>query len=50
MPIQQALHILALSIPLYHSTRPFQFINMCEEFDRTFLWLLKKKKKNYHQL
>jgi hypothetical protein len=30
MSIQQVLHI-CLSIPKYHSTRSFQFINTCEE-------------------
>ncbi len=35
MSIQQAVHI-CLSIPLYDSTRSFQFINTCEENNRAF--------------
>jgi hypothetical protein len=30
MSIQQVVHI-TLSIPLYHSTRSFQFINTCQQ-------------------
>jgi hypothetical protein len=41
MLIQQAIHI-CLSIPLYHSIKSFQFINICEENDRTFLLLPQK--------
>jgi hypothetical protein len=33
MSIQQVIH-LSLSIPLYHSTRSFQFINTYEENDK----------------
>jgi hypothetical protein len=38
MSIQQAMHI-SLSIPFYHSTRSFQFINTCNEHERTFMLL-----------
>jgi hypothetical protein len=41
MLIQQAVHI-CLSIPLYHSIKSFQFINICEENDRTFVLLPQK--------
>jgi hypothetical protein len=41
MPIQQVVHI-TLSIPLYHSTRSFQFINTCQQQDKTFVLLPKK--------
>ncbi len=30
---------ICLSIPLYHSTRSFQFINICQENDKTFVLL-----------
>jgi hypothetical protein len=38
MPIQQVVHI-SLSIPLYHSERSFQFINICEESNRASILL-----------
>jgi hypothetical protein len=38
MFVQQAIHI-SLSIPLYHSTRSFQFINTHEQHDRAFVLL-----------
>jgi hypothetical protein len=41
MSIQQVLHI-CLSIPKYHSTRSFQFINTCEENNITFFLLPQK--------
>jgi hypothetical protein len=41
MLIQRAVHI-CLSIPLYHSTRSFQFINTCQENDRAFVLLPQK--------
>jgi hypothetical protein len=40
MPIQQAIHIV-LFIPFYHSTRSFQFINTCDEYERTSVLLPK---------
>jgi hypothetical protein len=38
MLIQQTIHIV-LSIPFYHSTKSFQFINTCDEYERTFILL-----------
>jgi hypothetical protein len=35
MSVQQTIHIY-LSIPLYHSTRSFQFKTTCEEHDKFF--------------
>jgi hypothetical protein len=49
MSIQQEVHIY-LSIPLYHSTRSFQFINTCEKNDRTFVLLPQQILKNYLQI
>jgi hypothetical protein len=46
---QQVVHI-KLSIPLYHSTRSFQFINTCQQQDRTFVLLPQKKYKAYLQI
>jgi len=44
MLIQQVVHIF-LSIPLYHSTRSFQFIIICEENNnKLFYYILKLKK------
>jgi hypothetical protein len=43
MSIQQIIHI-RLSIPLYHSTRSFQFINIYEENNRAFVYYHKKNK------
>ncbi len=40
--IQQVVY-LTLSIPLYHSTRSFQFINTCQQQDKTFVLLPQKK-------
>jgi hypothetical protein len=37
----QVVHI-TLSIPLYHSTKSFQFINTCQQQNRTFLLLSQK--------
>jgi len=45
MSIQQAMHI-SLSIPFYHSTRSFQFINTCNEHERTFVLLPQKILRN----
>jgi hypothetical protein len=41
MSTQQVVHI-TISIPLYHSTRSFQFINTCQQQDRTFVLLPQK--------
>jgi hypothetical protein len=41
MFIQQVVHI-TLSIPLYHSTRSFRFINTCQQQDTTFVLLPQK--------
>ncbi len=41
MSIQQDIHIF-LFIPLYHSTRSFQFINTCEQQDKAFVLLPQK--------
>ncbi len=41
MSIQQVVRI-TLSIPLYHSTRSFQFINTCQQQDKTFVLLPQK--------
>jgi hypothetical protein len=41
MSTQQVVHI-TISIPLYHLTRPFQFINTCQQQDRTFVLLPQK--------
>ncbi len=41
MSIQQAMHI-SLSIPFYHPTRSFQFINTCKEYERVFVLLPQK--------
>ncbi len=49
MFIQQVVHI-TLSIPLYHSIRSFQFINTCQQQDRTFVLLPQKKYKFYFQI
>jgi hypothetical protein len=38
MSIQQVIHII-LSIPLYHLTKSFQFINTCDKHERTFVLL-----------
>jgi hypothetical protein len=38
MSTQQVVHI-TISIPLYHSTRSFQFIDTCQQQDRTFVLL-----------
>jgi hypothetical protein len=38
MSIQQVVHI-CLFIPLYHSIKAFQFINICEENNTTFFLL-----------
>jgi hypothetical protein len=42
MLIQQAVHI-CLSIALYHPIKSFQFINIYEENDRTFVLLPQTK-------
>jgi hypothetical protein len=42
MSIQQVVHI-TLSIPLYRSTRSFQFINTCQQQDKAFVLLPQKK-------
>jgi hypothetical protein len=42
MSIQQVVHI-TLSIPLYHSTMSFEFINTCRQQDKTFALLPQKK-------
>jgi hypothetical protein len=31
-----------VSIPLYHCTRSFQYLNICAKHDRTFILLLQK--------
>jgi len=49
MFIQQVVHI-TLSIPLYHSTRSFQFINTCQQQDKTFVLLSQKNYKAYFQI
>jgi hypothetical protein len=41
MSTQQIVHII-LSMPLYHSTRSFQFINTCQQQDITFVLLSQK--------
>jgi hypothetical protein len=41
MSIQQVVHI-TLSIPLYHSTSSFQFLNTCQQQDKTFVLLPQK--------
>jgi hypothetical protein len=41
MSIQQVVHI-CLSIPLYHSTRAFQFINTYEENNKILVLLPQK--------
>ncbi len=41
MSIQQVVHI-SLSIPFYHSTRSFQFINTCNKHERPFVLLPQK--------
>jgi len=41
MSIRQVVHIF-LSIPFYHSTISFQFINTCEENNREFVLLPQK--------
>jgi hypothetical protein len=41
MSIQQVVH-RCLSIPLYHLTRSFQSVNMCEENNKAFFLLLQK--------
>jgi hypothetical protein len=41
MSIQQVMHI-SLLIPFYHSTRSFQFINICNEHERVFVLLPQK--------
>jgi len=38
MYVQQAMH-LKLSMPLYYTTRFFQFINTCKEHEKTFVLL-----------
>jgi len=38
MSIQQVVHI-CLFIPLYHSIKAFQFINICEENNTKFFLL-----------
>jgi len=52
MSIQQAVHI-CLSIPLYDSTRSFQFINTCEENNRAFhfdkMWVQSPNPRSLHQ-
>jgi mRNA degradation ribonuclease J1/J2 len=41
MSMQQVVHII-VSMPLYHSTRLFQFINTCQQQDRAFVLLPQK--------
>jgi hypothetical protein len=53
MFVQQGVHItlsIPLSIPFYHSTRSFQFINICQQQDRTLVLLPQKKYKAYLQI
>jgi hypothetical protein len=38
MYVQQAIH-LTLSMPLYYTTRFFQFINTCKKHKKTFVLL-----------
>jgi hypothetical protein len=45
MSIQQVVHI-TLSMPLYHPTKSFQFINTFQQ-DITFVLLSQKKYKDY---
>jgi hypothetical protein len=49
MFIQQVVHI-TLSIPLYHTTRSFQFIHTCQQQNKTFVLLSPKKYKAYFQI
>jgi hypothetical protein len=50
MPLQPLIHIV-LSIPFYHSTISFQFINTCDKYERIVILLPKIiLQQNYQQL
>lgn len=49
MYVQQAMH-LTLSMPLYYTTRFFQFINTCKEHEKTFVLLPQTLLQNFLKL